>query len=70
MKYRLSLPCDWLGDVVVLERKPIVSRKMSNILGTTGYAAINGCDRVSLRNQVITEMRTDKSRPTCDQNPH
>ncbi len=43
---------------------------MGDILGPSGYAAIDGSDRVPPRKQEITEMRADKARPARDQDPH
>ena len=70
VKYRISLPRDRLCDIVFQERKPVVMRKMGDILGAAGYAAIQGRNRMPLRDEEITQMRPDKTRAARDKNSH
>src|SRR5215510_2055470 len=57
-------------DVVVDEGKPFMAKQIADIVHPARHQIIHTDDGMTVRNQKVAEVASEKPRSTGDQNPH
>ena len=56
-----------VGDVVVLEREPLVTQQVRNVVHAPGQQVVEAQHLASLGQEPLAEMRAEETGAPCDQ---
>jgi hypothetical protein len=70
MKDGIGLDIDPLSDILLDESEERVRQKVSNVVQPSSQETVDSDDLVTVQEQRLTKMGTDKARPTRHQDAH